>query len=692
MPSGDVNTPEGRDALLKSLDRELRLKREPVATTDHRNRQLLPYRLRAAALDARLEPYELGRALYHLAQRRGYLSNRKQQAADAASDSAGGTGGSDDDASVVRKEIVELERQMRGAGCKTLAEYFSKLDPAGTIGQRLRGRWTAREMFLEEFNRICDCQAKHHAALTDEARDRLRRAIFFQRPLQSASNLIGKCTLIPGKRRAPLAHRVSQRFRLLQQVNNLNIELPDYSQRGLSRDERDRLIAALQQSGDITFAKLKTKAWFGLPKGSTFNLERGGEKRLVGNRTDAKCRAVFGEERWEAMSEEERDAVVNDLIVFEKPAALAKRGQSHWGLTPDKAVDFGDCILEPGFASHCLDALRVLVSRMEDGTPYATARKEEFGQSDDSGTIVDLLPPAEEALGDLRNPAVTRALTELRKLTNAIVRHYGKPAWIRLELARDLKQARKHRERLSREMRAQEDRREVARGRILAEAGIASVSRDDLERVLLADECGWICPYTGRAFGMSDIVGRSPQVDVEHVWPLSRSLDNSFLNKTLCFVDENRNVKKNRTPFEAYSGMPERWSQIIDRVRRFRGDAARIKLERFMAPVIPDGFAQRHLAETRKIGAASAAYLGLLYGGEIDAERRRRVFVTTGGLTAHLRREWHLNGLLDEGDAPFGVDRRVTRPGRSPRRPQCPTRRGGRRAAQFPPVCLQHPA
>ena len=441
-------------------------------------------------------------------------------------------------------------------------------------------------------------------------------------------------------------------------MNNLLIELPDYTQRGLTRQERDRLLESLQREGDISFAKLKSKAWFGLPKGSTFNLERGGEKRLIGNRTEAKCRAIFGNTRWDAFDEATRNAIVQDLLVFEKPSALAKRGIEKWGLSQDQAERFGDCILEPGFSAHSLAALKQLVPRMEEGTPYMTAVKEEFGISEDDTKVHDLLPAVESALGQLRNPTVTRALSELRKLVNAVVRKYGKPTWIRLELARDLKRARKHRERMSKEMRAQEKRRDDARELISSKALITQTSRSDIERVLLAEECNWTCPYTGKAFGMQDIVGRHPQVDVEHIWPLSRSLDDSFLNKTLCFVEENRNFKKNRTPYEAYANAHERWEQMLDRVKRFNGDAARIKLERFMKDEIPEGFAERHLAETRKIGAASASYLGLLFGGEIDDQHRRRVFVTTGGLTAHLRREWHLNGILSDNGEKTREDHR----------------------------------
>ncbi|MBK9187564.1 MAG: type II CRISPR RNA-guided endonuclease Cas9 [Phycisphaerales bacterium] len=684
LPAGDISTAEGRDALIKGLDEELRKKWEAGNTVDHRTRQLLPYRLRAAGLTDRLEPFELGRALYHLAQRRGYLSNRKaQKATEDPGDAAKGTRAAkpkgskrgnpipppdaqasmavsdatppaeeskgQEDPSVVRAAIVELQKQMQGAGCTTLAKYFSTLDPTGTLGDRLRGRWTAREMFLEEFGRIVTEQSRHHTVLTEEVRRKLHRAIFFQRPLQSMNHLIGACELMPGKKRCPLGHRVAQRFRMLQRVNDLVIRLPDYTQRPLSRAERERLINALQNEGDITFATLKTKKWFGLPKGTTFNLEEGGNKKLLGNRTEAKCRRIFGAARWDAMSEADKNAVVHDLLIFEKPEALARRGEKVWGLEPDAAAALGDCILEPGFAAHSREALETFIVRMEEGTSYATALKEEFGKGPDAHDEVhDLLPPVEKALGQLRNPTVTRALTELRKLINAIVRRYGKPAWIRLELARDLKRARKHRERMSREMRAQEARREDARARILQEANIPHASRADIERVLLAEECGWVCPYTGKGFGMTDIVGRHPRVDVEHIRPLSRSLDDSYLNKTLCFVDENRNVKKNRTPFEAYAGQPERWNAILDRVKRFRGDARVIKLERFQDNTLPDDFAQRHLAETRKIAAETAAYLGLLYGGECDATHTRRIFVTTGGLTAHLRREWHLNAVLSD--------------------------------------------
>ncbi|MCA3005106.1 MAG: type II CRISPR RNA-guided endonuclease Cas9 [Planctomycetaceae bacterium] len=662
MPVGDVTTPEVRDALLKGLDAELRTVWEG-ADADHRMRQLLPYRLRAAGLERRLEPFELGRAIYHLAQRRGYLSNRKQLAEEQAAEQkgkgaseAGGEGekGKKEDVGAVAAGIDELKRQMEAAKCRTLGEYFAKLDPTGGSGDRIRRRWTAREMFKEEFGRLWSVQAGHHAQLTEEARKQVYRAIFFQRPLKGAAHLIGRCELVPGERRAPLGCRVAQRFRMLAAVNNLEILLPDYTRRILTRDERDRLVQHLSEEGDVTFAALKTKKWFGLPKGSRFNLEEGGEKRLVGHRTDAKLRAIFGE-AWGQMSEERKDRVVADLLLFEKPGALAKRGQRVYGLDAEAAQKLGVCVLEPGYAAHSERAMRTLLSRMEEGTRYMTAKVEEFPHTAGDTAVVDELPPVESALGAVRNPAVTRALTELRKLVNAVVRRYGKPEWVRLELARDLKRSRKQRERLSEEMRARESEREKVRAKIVAK-GIVHPSRSDIERVLLAEECSYQCPYTGRSFGLEDVIGRHPQVDVEHIWPMSRSLDDSYLNKTLCYHEENRNVKGNWTPLEAYGGNPAKWQEILERVRKFKGDAAREKYRRFVEPM-EEGFAERHLAETRLISAKSADYLGMLYGGAV-AEHRRRVFVSTGGLTAHLRREWHLDGILGFKDTKNRADHR----------------------------------
>jgi CRISPR-associated endonuclease Csn1 len=610
---------------MKELDAALRLKWDAAA--GHTERVKLTYRLRTAAVSGSVESFEMGRAIYHLAQRRGFLSNRKAPR-------------KGDDHGIVEKEIGELWEKIKRHQPPTLGAYLNSLDP---LEQRLRCRWTHREMYTQEFEAIWEEQARHHS-LTDVSKREIAQAIFHQRPLKDQSHLIGRCELT-GLRRAPLSLRIAQRFRMLQAVNHLQIVEP--APRTLTDGERTQLIEALCREGDLTFAAVRSKKVLGLPKGTAFNLERGGEKRLCGHRIDAKLREVFGE-RFAEISESEKDALVEDLRSIRSEGALRNRGVKHWQLPSEAADALAGIVLEEAHAGLSASAMQRLLTEMETGVPYSTARKKLYPASVAATAPRELLPPVSEWDGDLRNPTVARALTEMRKLVNAIIRRYGKPACIRIELARDLKQGRKRREETAQRMRERETMRERIKRRIVQEAGITQPSRTDVEKVMLADECNWRCPFTGRSFGMKELIGPQSQFDFEHIWPVSRSLDNSLLNKTICYHEENRQRKRGHTPFEAYSGTPEKYQEIVQRVRDFNGDAFTRgeKVRRFQAEQLDEDFVNRHLSDTRYIAAAASEYLGLLYGGSSDGQGKKRIHTPTGGATAWLRREWGLDKIL----------------------------------------------
>lgn len=195
LPQGEADSPTARHNFILNLDRSLREThfsgkaegKEEARPVLH----LLPYLLRARALDERLTPYELGRAVYHLAQRRGFKSNRR--AAPKPDEKKG----------VVAQDISQLRQDMEAAGARTLGEYFANLEPDK---KRIRGRWTARGMYEDEFEMIWTAQETHHPQiLTPELKEQIFEAIFFQRPLKSVKHLIGKCDLEPNRTRAPWA-------------------------------------------------------------------------------------------------------------------------------------------------------------------------------------------------------------------------------------------------------------------------------------------------------------------------------------------------------------------------------------------------------------------------------------------------------------------------------------------------------
>jgi len=627
-----------RHEILTRLDLHLRDKWKPqgarsnaaVPAPDH----VLPYFLRAQSLCQRLEPYELGRALYHLGQRRGFKSNRRE--AKSAEEM--------EEKSKVYAGISEIKEQMRAAGAPTLGHFFAGIDP--TAGKRIRGRWTARSMFEQEFEAIWNAQQPHHPeTLTTELHEQIHQLLFFQRPIARQAHLIGECELEPGRKRAPIACLDAQRFRLLQKVNDLKIRYADFTERYLTAPERTTLLEALQRQGDLTFAEVRRL--LGLPKrGVWFNLEKGGEKRLPGNRTVAKMVAAFGD-RWFQLLAQDQMAIVEDWRTAESEEWLVRRGMARWGLDEQHARKWAEAPVEDGYLHLSHKALSKLLPMMDDGFPFKEVEKEVYGVHFSGGRVHEQLPPVRKALAALRNPAVERSLTELRKVVNAIVREYGKPAEIHLELARDLKQPREIRKKTWSDMRDRQKLREETRTKI----PVPAPSRADIEKALLWEECGGICPYTGKPIPFNELFGDNPQFDVEHILPFSRCPDNSFANKTLCYQEENRTVKRGRTPWEAYGADPERWEEILGRARRFKNAG---KVKRFLVKTQDElaEFTSRQLNDTRYASKLSAKYLGLLYGGRDvprgDGPARQVIFASPGKLTADLRRNWGLEAILRE--------------------------------------------
>src|SRR5690606_9343809 len=301
-----------------------------------------------------------------------------------------------------------------------------------------------------------------------------------------------------------------------------------------------------------------------MPENVKFNLERGGEKRLRGNETNAILAKVFGDRWWE-FDLDTRNAIVEDLVSIQKTETLDRRGREVWGLDPEKAREFANTRLPDGHCRFSRRALAKLLPHLEEGLNIQLAIERAYPGHRLVGRAQEHLPPVKQVLPDLSNPAVIRTLTELRRVVNAIIDRYGRPAEIHIELARDLRRGKDERQRLQSENRKQEAARKAAAAEIREFQEGEEPTRRDIERLLLAKECEFTCPYTGRKFSMAALFGPEPQVDVEHIIPFHMSLDNSFANKTLCFAEENRNVKRGRTPFEAYGGTP-RWDEILERV------------------------------------------------------------------------------------------------------------------------------
>ncbi len=237
-----------------------------------------PYLLRAKALDHRLESHELGRVLLHLVQRRGFLSNRKTLLGDMVNDPdvleiLTELEADDDNSSekakeetAFKKDISELRNTISEEGYRTLGEYLASLNKHDCKRNRSREGGhlrTDRQMYREELDLIWKKQKLSHSLLSNAIKEQIEKIIFYQRPLKLRSDRIGKCSLEPTRKRANIARLEVQRFRYLQDINNLTYFDPwDETEKNLSSEQKEKMVDLFESQPTITFPKIRKTLGF----------------------------------------------------------------------------------------------------------------------------------------------------------------------------------------------------------------------------------------------------------------------------------------------------------------------------------------------------------------------------------------------------------------------------------------------
>ncbi|MCX6239418.1 MAG: hypothetical protein NTY07_18015 [Bacteroidia bacterium] len=176
------------------------------------------------------ERYKIGRAFYHIAQRRGFKSSKgetiKEQEKEAEEKGLNPETEIQIDLKRSEKKIAgKLEgfitmQRNNGLEIKTVGWALAELENAG---ERIRENWTPiRQQYENEIKYIFDFQ---NQLSSDSAFFKnIHKAIFYKRPLRSQKGLVGKCTLEPTKDRCPVSHPEFEEFRAWSFINNIQFK------------------------------------------------------------------------------------------------------------------------------------------------------------------------------------------------------------------------------------------------------------------------------------------------------------------------------------------------------------------------------------------------------------------------------------------------------------------------------------
>ena len=331
-----------------------------------------PYQFRHICLTQKLDlnnltqRYILGRVLYHLNQRRGFLSNRKE-----TTKASEGT---------VIQDINELTLQMSEAGCEYLGEYFYQLYQSG---KKIRKHYTARnEHYFKEFLAICEKQD-----LPQDLVIKLKNAIFSQRPLKSQKGTVGRCTFEKGKTRCPASHPLFEEFRMYSFLNNIKIQTPaDSCLRYLNGEEKAAIIPLFKRKSKHTFnfediaKKLAGKnkyEYFKDNTGKPFKFNYQMDTQIPICTVTARLEEIFGENWVEGAGEVYTLAdgkspfqIMNDvwhaLFFYDDEEKLKGFARNRLQLNDDEVEKFAAIPMPGDYASLSLKAIRKILPFMKD--------------------------------------------------------------------------------------------------------------------------------------------------------------------------------------------------------------------------------------------------------------------------------------------------------------------------------------
>ena len=626
------------------------------------------YELRVKALDYSVTNAELTRILLHLAQRRGFKSNRKSDA-------------NDKEAGQLLEAVSANTKRMQENHYRTVGEMFYKDDLFSKYKRNKGGTYLTtvhRDMIAAKARTILEKQfALGNDICTQDFIDKYLSILLSQRQFDEGpgepspyagnqiANMIGKCTFDPNEYRAAKASYSFERFNLLQKVNHLRLLLEGKSI-ALDNEQRKKIIALAHDKADLRYSHIR-KA-LGLDEKVLFNtITYNDDVSVIEKKTKFNFLQAYHQikkvlaEDMQKLTTEQLDNIGQILSTYKSDN---KRTEELSALGLEKKII--DALLGINglskFAHLSLKALRKINPYLEEGKIYneACAAAGYDFKAHANTQKTELLPAYKEEMDDITSPVARRAIAQSIKVINAIIREQKcSPVYINIELAREMAKGFDERTQIDKANKENQAKNERIMERIRTEFHKSNPTGMDLIKLKLWEEQDGRSPYSQKAISINRLF-EPGYVDIDHIVPYSISFDDSFKNKVLVFSDENRD-KGNRLPIaylQSKFGAKAAENFIIWVQSNIKDYKKRQKLlKREITEEDINKFKERNLQDTKTISRFLYNYINdyLLFAPS-DTGKKKRVTAVNGTITAYLRKRWGINKIRANGDKHHAVD------------------------------------
>lgn len=645
-------------------------------------------KLRSDALDKKLTEVEFARVLYSLARHRGFKSNKRE-------------GAKDSDEGKLLGSIRKSEEEMRESGMRTRGEQlYKKYLMEGKPVHNKGGDYSmcvSRDILVKEIELLFEKQKEFgNSFATDENKEKYLDIFLSQRNFDegpgkgsqyTGSHDVKKCEIYRDEDVAAKGTYTSEWATIYQKINNLSI-ICGGDRRRLSNEERQIAVELAKKVDKVSYKAFR-KA-IKLDDDYRFSALNYSEKKKSDkkkNEGESKSDVVEINDVVDSLACEDKgdfitaknsnkivkalnDNLKSDIELIDEIAEICTKYKSEnlfrsaiaeskiiGGRLDEETIEKLSKIDMKGYGHLSIHVLREILPYLEEGMVYSDAmQKAGHNHSEHNFEKQKYLGTKEvyDAIGGVTSPVVKRALSQTVKVIDAVIRQYGSPYAINIELARDMSMTKDERDKLKKENDARAAKNEAIRENI-AKLNAMPNSTNVL-KYKLYEEQDHKCAYSMETLDINHLF-EDGYYEIDHIIPYSRSFDDSFNNKVLVLKRENQN-KRNSTPVEYFERIGRDYDEVLAFWKAVYQKRNRKKLEFLQKKEINESeWKNRALNDTRYASRMLANLIkDYLLFDEKSKDKYGRVETVKGAITSYLRRFWGVQKIREDGDKHHAVD------------------------------------
>ena len=645
-------------------------------------------KLRSDALDKKLTEAEFARVLYSLARHRGFKSNKRE-------------GAKDSDEGKLLGSIRKSEEKMRESGMRTRGEQlYKKYLMEGKPVHNKGGDYSmcvSRDILVKEIELLFEKQKEFgNNFATDENKEKYLDIFLSQRNFDegpgkgsqyTGSHDVKKCEIYRDEDVAAKGTYTSEWATIYQKINNLSI-ICGGDRRRLSNEERQIAVELAKKVDKVSYKAFR-KA-IKLDDDYRFSALNYSEKKKQGkkkNEGESKSDVVEINDVVDSLACKDKgdfitaknsnkivkalnDNLKSDVELIDEIAEICTKYKSEnlfrnaiaeskiiGGRLDEETIEKLSKIDMKGYGHLSLHVLREILPYLEEGMVYSDAmQKAGHNHSEHNFEKQKFLGTKEvyDAIGGVTSPVVKRALSQTVKVIDAVIRQYGSPYAINIELARDMSMTKDERDKLKKENDARAAKNEAIRENIAKLNAMPNPT--NVLKYKLYEEQDHKCAYSMETLDINHLF-EDGYYEIDHIIPYSRSFDDSFNNKVLVLKRENQN-KRNSTPVEYFERIGRDYDEVLAFWKAVYQKRNRKKLEFLQKKEINESeWKNRALNDTRYASRMLANLIkDYLLFDEKSKDKYGRVETVKGAITSYLRRFWGVQKIREDGDKHHAVD------------------------------------